>query len=43
MYETETYQKKYMPLIIKKVDRYFEQIFVHTGQNYDYELNIMCC
>lgn len=25
--------------IIKKCDRYFEHIFVHTGQNYDYELN----
>lgn len=25
--------------IIKKADKYFEQILVHTGQNYDYELN----
>ena len=25
--------------IIKKCDRYFEQLLVHTGQNYDYELN----
>ena len=25
--------------IIRKCDRYFEQILVHTGQNYDYELN----
>ena len=25
--------------IIKKADQYFEQILVHTGQNYDYELN----
>ena len=24
---------------IKKCDRYFEQILVHTGQNYDYTLN----
>ena len=24
---------------IKKCDRYFDQILVHTGQNYDYELN----
>lgn len=24
---------------IKKCDKYFEQILVHTGQNYDYELN----
>ena len=28
-----------MSEIIKKADRYFEQILVHTGQNYDYELN----
>lgn len=28
-----------MSAIIKKADRYFEQILVHTGQNYDYELN----
>lgn len=25
--------------IIKKADRYFDHILVHTGQNYDYELN----
>lgn len=25
--------------IIKKCDTYFDQILVHTGQNYDYELN----
>ena len=25
--------------IIKKADLYFEHIFVHTGQNYDYNLN----
>ena len=25
--------------IIKKCDNYFEHILVHTGQNYDYELN----
>lgn len=25
--------------VIKKCDKYFNQIFVHTGQNYDYELN----
>ena len=28
-----------MSEIIKKADVYFEQILVHTGQNYDYELN----
>lgn len=28
-----------MSAIIKKCDRYFEHILVHTGQNYDYELN----
>lgn len=28
-----------MSKIIKKADEYFEQILVHTGQNYDYELN----
>ena len=28
-----------MSEIIKKADTYFEQILVHTGQNYDYELN----
>lgn len=25
--------------IIKRADRYFDHILVHTGQNYDYELN----
>ena len=25
--------------VIKKCDKYFDQIFVHTGQNYDYSLN----
>jgi UDP-N-acetylglucosamine 2-epimerase (non-hydrolysing) len=25
--------------VIKKCDQYFEHILVHTGQNYDYELN----
>lgn len=28
-----------MSAIIKKCDQYFEQILVHTGQNYDYTLN----
>lgn len=28
-----------MSMIIKKCDLYFEHILVHTGQNYDYELN----
>lgn len=28
-----------MSAIIKKADKYFNQILVHTGQNYDYELN----
>lgn len=28
-----------MSAIIKKADKYFEQLLVHTGQNYDYELN----
>jgi len=28
-----------MSEIIKKAEKYFEQILVHTGQNYDYELN----
>lgn len=28
-----------MSAIIKKCDLYFEQILVHTGQNYDYHLN----
>lgn len=25
--------------VIKKCDRYFDHILVHTGQNYDYALN----
>lgn len=25
--------------VIKKCDKYYDQILVHTGQNYDYELN----
>ena len=25
--------------IIKKIDKFFDHILVHTGQNYDYELN----
>lgn len=28
-----------MSEIINKADQYFDQILVHTGQNYDYELN----
>ena len=28
-----------MSAIIKKSDKYFEHILVHTGQNYDYQLN----
>ena len=28
-----------MSSIIKKCDKYFDNILVHTGQNYDYELN----
>lgn len=28
-----------MSAIINKCDKYFEQIIVHTGQNYDYSLN----
>lgn len=28
-----------MSEIIKNADKYFEQILVHSGQNYDYELN----
>jgi len=28
-----------MSAIIKKLDKYTEHTFVHTGQNYDYELN----
>lgn len=28
-----------MSAIIKKADKYFDQIIVHTGQNYDYTLN----
>ena len=25
--------------VIRKYDKYFDQILVHTGQNYDYTLN----
>ena len=25
--------------IIKKLDKYMNHIFVHTGQNFDYEMN----
>lgn len=25
--------------VMKKCDTYFEQVLVHTGQNYDYNLN----
>lgn len=25
--------------VIKKNDKYFDQVLVHTGQNYDYSLN----
>lgn len=28
-----------MSTIIKKADQYFDHVLVHTGQNYDYELN----
>ena len=28
-----------LSVTIKCCDRYFHQILVHTGQNYDYELN----
>ncbi len=28
-----------MSAIIKKCDTYFDHILVHTGQNYDYQLN----
>lgn len=28
-----------LAVVIKKCDIYFDQILVHTGQNYDYELN----
>ena len=28
-----------LSLIIKKCDRFFNHILVHTNQNYDYELN----
>ena len=28
-----------MSAIMKKADKYFDHIIVHTGQNYDYELN----
>ena len=25
-------------LVIKKADKYFDQVLVHTGQNYDYKI-----
>ena len=28
-----------MSEIIKKCDKYFDHVLVHTGQNYDYTLN----
>ncbi|GHU00342.1 hypothetical protein FACS1894186_0630 [Alphaproteobacteria bacterium] len=28
-----------LALTIKELDRWVEQVLVHTGQNYDYELN----
>ena len=28
-----------LSILLKKIDTYFDHIFVHTGQNYDYELN----
>ena len=28
-----------MSAIIKKSDKYFNHVLVHTGQNYDYNLN----
>ena len=28
-----------MSAIIKKAHQYFDHILVHTGQNYDYQLN----
>jgi len=28
-----------LSLIIKKFDKYFDHYFIHTGQNYDFELN----
>ena len=28
--------------VIKKCDLYFDHILVHTGQNYDYNLNKKC-
>lgn len=28
-----------MSVIIKKCDKYFDHVLVHTGQNYDYQLN----
>ena len=28
-----------MSEIIKKCDKYFEHVLLHTGQNYDYTLN----
>ena len=28
-----------MSAVIRKCDRYFDHVLVHTGQNYDYNLN----
>ena len=28
-----------LSVLIKKFDKYFDHILIHTGQNYDYELN----
>ena len=28
-----------LSVLIKKCDEYFDHVLVHTGQNYDYELN----
>ena len=28
-----------MSAVIRKCDRYFDHVLVHTGQNYDYSLN----
>ena len=28
-----------LSLIVKKCDKFFDHTLIHTGQNYDYELN----
>ena len=28
-----------LSVVIKKFDKYFNHVLIHTGQNYDYELN----